>query len=167
MYEDCTTVRVGELVPSITNPQVPPPEPVVTLRVAEVGDVAVNAPFITVVVPVTLLITATVDELVQFVFVPANVSNCGLERLENILNGLTVYVTGGGNTVVNVGELTPSITTIQLPVPAPVITPSVADVADVAVKVPAVTVVVPLTLLVIAMVEELVQFVFVPAKVSN
>ena len=77
-----------------------------------------------------------------------------------------MYVTGGGSATVRVGELIPSIVNIHVPVPAPVITPSVADVADVAVKVPAVTVVVPVTLLTTVTVEELVQFVAVPLKVS-
>ena len=75
MNEDGTTVKIGELTPSIVSVQVPLPEPVVILRVAEVVVVAVNVPAITVVVPLTLLVIITVEELVQFVFVPASISN--------------------------------------------------------------------------------------------
>ena len=60
----------GELTPSIVRCQVPAPRPVVTVSVAVVAESRVQVPFVTVVVPVTLFVTVTVEPLVQFVLMP-------------------------------------------------------------------------------------------------
>lgn len=63
-------------------------------------------------------------------------------------------------------EFVPSIVSRHVPLPAPVVTCSVADVDDTAVNVPAVTLVVPVRLLVIVTVLPPVHVVAVPTSVN-
>jgi hypothetical protein len=63
-------------------------------------------------------------------------------------------------------ETTPSTVTVNVPVPAPVVTESVASVEEIAVQVPAVTVVVPVTLFWTETDDPLVQLVSNPSNVS-
>jgi hypothetical protein len=69
---------VGPLTPSITAFHVPTPDPVVTSRVADVFDIAVNVPAVTAVVPLRLLAMITEEPLVQLVAVPKSVIVCGV-----------------------------------------------------------------------------------------
>lgn len=93
--EAVPTVSDGDTIPSMVMVNVPAPAPVVTARVAAVPLVWVQVPFVTVVVPVTLFWTETVDPLVQLVPVPVRVSSIEPEWLAGIVDGETVNPVGG------------------------------------------------------------------------
>jgi hypothetical protein len=93
------TVSGGDTTPSIVIVQAPRPDPVVISRAALVALNAVNAPIVTVVVPLTLFCIVTLDPLVHVVLVPDSVSMIGIAELGATIDGFALKLGGEGEGV--------------------------------------------------------------------